>query len=171
MVLVAWHQKRYFKQTFSKCGKFDFALMILLIYNLWHGSDMGPGMRFEQAKTGLQYILNQCDAPTDFLLFVAHAPAMLKELGDLVPAGHDSRLMDLWEWFKAHIIYFKFEYLVTMGIFTGWNTVGVAFKAYWSVTVFLTEASGLGMDMFAGSSFREKLRITMATVELVSDSG
>ena len=153
--------------SYTAIRRFDFVILMLIIFNLPQGPDKEEALRFGQLQQAIEFYLNKM-IPENSVLFQARAADMLSELGDLVEIVDGDRNRSLWAYLKSIAPYEKKRYRCKLAQWSEWQRRGIAFLSQWSVTRFKAELVGLEMDMITNASVVQPITIGKGALDVAA---
>ena len=142
-----------FQGLLKDLGRWHFALILLIIYNLPHGPDKDPGMRYEQFGQMLRFISENFD-PATFALWQARVPAMADELaGEFELNSERGPALSLWDHFVANPSAHFLGERVKMCQYMAWWEAGNKLLKHWSFNLFKAECVSIESDWLHRQSF------------------
>ena len=141
--------------TLEETGQMSFAMLTLILMNIRHGPDKDEHMRQQQFKAALKDMKETRD-PLSFPLFLARAPAMLRELGDLVPIDESiGPIRSLWNWVIDLADNLLLGDRVKWSQYMAFMRGAEKLLQYWTFILFVAEYVGLEMDMLHGAKLMQ----------------
>ena len=143
--------------AYKAVGKFPFILLTMVAHNIQHGPEKDEGLRFRQLQESVQFLFQNFSADT-CALFQSHAPAILEEMGDQLPAGSSGHTtQDLWMFLQEAAPFEKKDYKVNFCRFMAYIRASRKLLPSWTLLLFKCEFLALELDLLQGRSLKEKL--------------
>ena len=158
------------KQALRDVKVWPFIVLVMLTNNLGFGPERDECLRFAQMQEALKLyfeVQDWCSAE----LFLARAPAMLREMGDtLVTRDDEPPMQSLWNKLKADHEYPKLGHRTKLCQFMGFQKENENLLGSWTERLWKAEVLALEHDLLTARNMQEKVFIKSSVLRHAVDT-